>query len=71
MPLPIYSSNSNDPKYRRANVLYDEAMSIAYTDKATALNKLREVIPLLQSCNETGGIELVKQKIRELGGRVD
>jgi hypothetical protein len=68
MPLPIYSQYPNDPKYRQAEALYDEAISIAYTDRATALEKLRRAEQLLQSCNEEGGRGVVRDKIRELGG---
>jgi hypothetical protein len=68
MPLPIYSVHSDNPDYREANDLYDQAMSIADTDKATAINRLRKVQQLLQSCNEEGGRRMVEDKIRELGG---
>ena len=68
MPLPIYSTHGNDPNYRRANDLYDEAMAIADTDKTTAIKKLREALPLLESCNETAGAALVRDKIKKLGG---
>ncbi|MEZ2227346.1 MAG: hypothetical protein ACBR12_20465 [Microcoleus sp.] len=68
MPLPIYSTHGNDPKYRSASALYDEARAIADIDKTTATKKFREALRLLESCDETAGAELVREEIRKLGG---
>ncbi|MBW4671562.1 MAG: hypothetical protein KME60_30080 [Cyanomargarita calcarea GSE-NOS-MK-12-04C] len=67
MPLPIYSSHGNDPKFQRANDLYDEAMDLAARhDKKTAIEKLEEAKSLLESCNEKSGLEIVENEIKNL-----
>ena len=68
MALPIYSSNLHLHDYRKADKLYDEAIKIADTDKTTAIDKLRQAEGLLISCDETAGVEIVREKIKKLGG---
>jgi hypothetical protein len=69
MPLPIYPNNGNDPKYRRANDLYDEAKALVdRNDITTAIKKLEEARSLLKSCNEGGGLEIVENEIKKLKG---
>jgi hypothetical protein len=69
MPLPIYSSHGNDPKYQRANDLYDEATALRdRNDITTAIEKLEEAKPLLESCNEHAGLKIVENEIKKLKG---
>jgi len=67
MPQDIYPSG-NDLPDKQASDLYDQAMTISHTDKTTALKKLRQALRLFESCHDTAGAGLAREKIRELGG---